>query len=94
MEEIIKIMQNQGVGAVIVILFVWDWLTNKKDIKTTLEQNEKCLQEISNSTKNTAKSLELLQESMKDQRDLLLNHDRKSDEIKGILERRKKNARL
>lgn len=71
MEEITQLIFNYGIGFVIVGLFIYDWITNKKDIKKTLTQNEKALEEIANSTKNTAKSLELLQQSMNEQKSIV-----------------------
>lgn len=43
MENIVQLVFNYGIGFVIVGLFIYDWFTNKKDIKMTLKQNEKCL---------------------------------------------------
>lgn len=71
MEEVTSLLFNYGIGFVIVGLFIYDWITNKKDIKKTLGQNEKALEEIANSTKNTAKSLELLQQSMSEQKSMV-----------------------
>lgn len=42
MENIVQLVFNYGIGFVIVGLFIYDWFTNKKDIKMTLKQNEKC----------------------------------------------------
>ena len=60
MENIVNLVANYGVSAIVVALFVWDWLTNKKKITETLEEMK-----VSNS--NTSKSLELLQKSMENQ---------------------------
>lgn len=86
MEEMAKLLSDYGVGLIIVVLFIYDWLTNKKDIKKTLEQNEKCLEEISSSTKNTAKSLDLLQQSMNEQKDSLMIHDKRCEKTQYIVE--------
>ena len=50
MENIVQMLANYGVSIVIVGLFLWDWIANKRKITETLEEMK-----ISNS--NTAKSL-------------------------------------
>lgn len=60
MENIANLVANYGVSAIVVALFVWDWVTNKKKITETLEEMK-----VSNA--NTSKSLELLQKSMENQ---------------------------
>jgi hypothetical protein len=74
MENIANLVANYGVSAIVVVLFVWDWVTNKKKITETLEEMK-----VSNS--NTSKSLELLQKSMENQEHTL-------EEIKSNIERR------
>lgn len=78
MEELANALNNYGTSFVIVLVFLWDFISNKKKslenqdmIKTTLETVEKttvtiseCLKEIQQSNLNTAKSLELLQKQM------------------------------
>lgn len=60
MENIISNIANYGVSIVIVGLFLWDWIANKKKITETLDEMK-----VSNA--NTSKSLELLQKSMENQ---------------------------
>ncbi len=89
MEAITQIGQmlgTYGVSAVIVIIFLWDYVANKKKnvenqetIKTTLEVVKEststisnCLVEMQQTNLNTAKSLELLQRQME-------NTDKKID---------------
>lgn len=74
MENIVQMLANYGVSIVIVGLFLWDWIANKRKITETLEEMK-----ISNS--NTAKSLELLQKSMENQEQTLT-------EIKNNIEKR------
>ena len=69
-----RMLSNYGVSIVIVGLFLWDWIANKRKITETLEEMK-----ISNS--NTAKSLELLQKSMENQEQTLA-------EIKNNIEKR------
>lgn len=81
MEAITQVGQligTYGVSAVIVIIFLWDYIANKKKnvenqetIKTTLEVVKEstttisnCLIEMQQTNLNTAKSLELLQKQM------------------------------
>lgn len=95
MEAITQIGQmlgTYGVSAVIVIIFLWDYVANKKKnvenqetIKTTLEVVKEststisnCLIEMQQTNLNTAKSLELLQKQME-------STDKKVDKL---LERR------
>lgn len=89
MEQLAQVGQligTYGVSAVIVIIFLWDYVVNKKKntenqetIKTTLTVVEKttttisnCLIEMQQTNQNTAKSLELLQKQME-------NTDKKID---------------
>jgi amino acid permease len=74
LENIASLVANYGVSAIVVVLFVWDWVTNKKKITESLEEMK-----VSNS--NTAKSLELLQKSMENQEQTLA-------EIKNNIEKR------
>lgn len=74
MENIANLVANYGVSAIVVVLFVWDWVTNKKKITETLEEMK-----VSNA--NTSKSLELLQKSMENQEQTL-------EEIKNNIEKR------
>lgn len=73
-----QMLGTYGVSAVIVIIFLWDYVANKKKntenqetIKTTLEVVREstttissCLIEMQQTNLNTAKSLELLQKQM------------------------------
>ena len=73
MEEIAKLIANYGVSIIIVTLFIWDWFTNKKDMKETIEV-------IKDTSINISKSLDLLQKSMDrhdEKLDKLLNNGRK-----------------
>lgn len=74
LENIVQMLANYGVSIVIVGLFLWDWIANKRKITETLEEMK-----VSNS--NTAKSLELLQKSMENQEQTLA-------EIKNNIEKR------
>ena len=76
--QISQLVGTYGVSFVIVFIFLWDYVTNKKKtaenqevIKTTLEKKKKttttiagCLKEMQQQNLNTAKSLELLQNQM------------------------------
>ena len=84
--QIGQMLGTYGVSAVIVIIFLWDYVANKKKnvenqetIKTTLEVVKESTTTISNcwiemqqTNLNTAKSLELLQRQME-------NTDKKID---------------
>lgn len=76
--QISQLVGTYGVSAVIVFIFLWDYVANKKKnienqetIKTTLEVVKEstttisnCLIEMQQTNLNTAKSLELLQKQM------------------------------
>ncbi|HIQ90992.1 MAG TPA: hypothetical protein IAB27_05160 [Candidatus Coprosoma intestinipullorum] len=90
MEEVIKVLFNYGVGYIIVFLFIYDWLTNRKITTQTLvaikESNEnisKFLVSIKEDNENLSKSLDLLQESMQ-------NENKKTSEILKILKEKEK----
>ena len=74
MQEIVKLFADYSTNMVIVILFIWDWVKNRKLIVTTLQEMattnsniEKCLSNMTQNEDNMAKSLELLQKSMEAQ---------------------------
>ena len=46
MEEIANLITNYGVSIVIVALFIWDWVTNKKETKKTLNAIQKSNENI------------------------------------------------
>lgn len=95
MQEIIDMISKYGVPLVIVGLFLYDWLTTRKNMQKTLEQNSTCLAEIQNTNKNTAKSLELLQKSMDNQAEFLQVHDKRCEtSTNGILEINKELEKL
>lgn len=94
MEELMKMLSEFGVPLVIVALFLYDWITTRKDMQETLKQNNMCLQEIKNTNinnaetnKNTAKSLELLQKSMDNQYEFLQVHDKRCENIEKNIEK-------
>lgn len=92
MEEMLNLISTYGVSAIIVGLFLWDYVSNKKKlaenqemIKSTLKTVSEstatisnCLNEMQQTNLNTAKSLELLQKQME-------STDKKVDKL---LERR------
>lgn len=85
MEELAQAIMNYGVMIVIVAIFLWDYIANKKEMKETLETMKdtnlnisSCLEEMKTSNRNMEKSLDLLQKSM----------DNQSTKIDKLLERR------
>lgn len=86
--QIGQMLGTYGVSAIIVIIFLWDYIANKKKnvenqetIKTTLAVVKEstttisnCLIEMQQTNLNTAKSLELLQKQME-------STDKKVDKI-------------
>lgn len=94
MEQIIELLSKYGVSLVIVGLFLYDWLTARKEMSNALKQNSTCLEEIKNTNKNnaetnrnTAKSLELLQSSMDTQKEFLFQHDKRCEDIEKNIEK-------
>ena len=74
MEEIANLIGNYGVCIIIVVLFLWDLVANKKTVTDTLktiamasENIEKCLTNIEKNNDNISKSLDLLQQSIENQ---------------------------
>ncbi len=67
MEEFMQIVANYGLPIALSALFIWDWFSNKKDVKDTLIV-------IKDTSVNISKSLDLLQKSMD-------RHDEKLDKI-------------
>lgn len=60
MEQIVNLIMDSGVSIIIIALFIWDWITNKKDMKKTLGT-------IKDSNENISKTLDLLQKSFDSQ---------------------------
>ena len=87
MQELAEMISKYGVPLIIVVLFLYDWLTTRKDMQKTLEQNSTCLIEIQNTNRNTAKSLELLQKSMDNQSEFLQVHDKRCEDIEKNIEK-------
>lgn len=94
MEAILELINKFGVPLVIVGLFLYDWVTTRKDMQETLKQNSMCLEEIKNTNinnadtnRNTAKSLELLQKSMDNQYEFLQVHDKRCENIEKNIEK-------
>lgn len=54
MEDIIRLISSYGVSFVIVAIFLWDYVVNKKNMRDTLEA-------IKDTNTNILKILELLQ---------------------------------
>lgn len=74
MEEMANLVMNYGISIIIVALFLWDWITNKKVVSDTLKtiskasnNIEECLRNIEQNNDNISKSLDLLQRSMENQ---------------------------
>ena len=94
MEAMLDMLSKYGVPLVIVGLFLYDWLTTRKQMQETLKQNSTCLDEIkktnlnnAETNKNTAKSLELLQKSMDNQAEFLQVHDKRCENIEKNIEK-------
>ena len=94
MEEFMEMLNKFGVPLIIVGLFLYDWVTTRKDMQETLKQNSMCIKEIKNTNinnaetnKNTAKSLELLQKSMDNQYEFLQVHDKRCENIEKNIEK-------
>ena len=84
MENVINSLTDYGTSIVIIGLFIWDWVTNKKETKKTLnaiqssnENIASCLTEMKQSNVNISKSLDLLQKSL----------DNQTEKIDRLLER-------
>lgn len=78
MEALLNDLANYGVVFVIVAIFLWDYIANKKKlvenqdvikntlitVKDTTSTLSDCLKEMQQTNLNTAKSLDLLQKQM------------------------------
>ena len=79
MAELLQLISDYGVQLIIIALFVWDWLENKKSIRNSLEENSKA-------NSNISKSLELLQKNMENTESKLDEHDKRGILILNALE--------
>lgn len=87
MEEMLTYISDFGLSLVIAGLFIWDWIANKKENRSSLrsiaksmELVEDCMGEIKISNTNISKSLNILQTSVdntSNKLDILLDRDRK-----------------
>lgn len=87
MEEMANLLVNNGTAVVIVLLFIWDWVANKKQVTETLKaisetskNIEECLKNLEQNNENISKSLDLLQQSMDSQEtkiDKILDYTKK-----------------
>ena len=85
MEEIANLVSTYGIPIVICIIFLWDYVVNKKQMTTAMQNLEKtntiiasCLEEMKENNKNMEASLKLLQKSM----------DTQTQKIDKLLERK------
>lgn len=95
MEEIVKLISSYGVSFVIVALFLWDYIVNRKReeknqeiikntiaaVNDTTKTISGCLIEIQQSNMNMSKSLDILQQSMNQQSEKLDKQSEKLDKI-------------
>lgn len=95
MEEIVKMISSYGVSFVIVALFLWDYIVNRKRdeknqeiiketisaVNDTTQTISKCLIEIQQSNINMSKSLDILQQSMNQQSEKIDKQNEKIDTI-------------
>lgn len=79
MAELLQLISDYGVQLIIIALFIWDWVENKKSIRDSLEENAKA-------NANISKSLELLQKSMEQTENKLEEHDKRGVTILGVLD--------
>lgn len=85
MEEIVKMLSSYGVSFVIVALFLWDYIVNRKRdaqnqeimkdslnaVKESTSAISKCMEEIKQSNDNISKSLDIVQQNVNKQSDKL-----------------------
>ena len=64
MNEVFKGILDYGVSVIVIFLFIYDWITNKKKVNETLEQNSKMLLEMQSTNENIAKSLDITQKAV------------------------------
>ncbi len=78
MENMVQMVADKGLSLVIVALFLYDWITNKKTNSETLKEISDSNKNIAKSNENIAKSLDIIQNNQ-----LSLEHkvDRNYEEI-------------
>lgn len=92
MEEMANLILNYGVSAIIVVLFIWDWVTNKQTITQTLktiatasDNITKCLKNLEKNDNDLSKYIEQNNTNISKSLDLLQKsmdeHDRKLDKL-------------
>ena len=82
MKEIVEIIFNYGGTLVLAALFVYMFLTDRKDLKEEKKNNTQVLKELSASNNNIAESLNLLKTSIELNTDEYKQHDERA--IKGF----------
>ena len=82
MKEIVEIIFNYGGTLVLAALFVYMFLTDRKELKEEKKNNSQILKELSASNNNIAESLNLLKTSIEINTDEYKQHDERA--IKGF----------
>lgn len=78
MNDLLKIISDYGVSTLVVILFVYDWIVNKKEVKNTLSviketstNMNNILEELKSGNENIASSLAIISKSVDNQKDII-----------------------
>lgn len=78
MNDLLKIISDYGVSTLVVILFVYDWIVNKKEVKDTLSviketstNMNNILEELKSGNENIATSLAIISKSVDNQKDII-----------------------
>ena len=82
MKETIEMILNYGGTLVLATLFVYMFLTDRKELKEEKKNNTQILKELSASNNNIAESLNLLKTSIEINTDEYKQHDERA--IKGF----------
>lgn len=81
MDQTLKAISEYGLLVVIAGLFIWDWITNKRQNTETLKELKDSNKNIATSSNNIAKSLEIILNNQTNEENKLANIENKIDKI-------------
>lgn len=63
-EKLVSAVFQYGGTVIMAVLFIWVFFSDRKERKTTLEENTKMLQALTQSNNNIAKSLDIISNNL------------------------------
>jgi hypothetical protein len=91
MEELIKLISETGVLILIAVAFIWDKITYAKttdgmlrEVQEKVRSQEAAIASARHSLEMLSSTLALIQNIIQENRQMLVNHDRRAEDIYGL----------